>query len=739
MAIEFAGWLYNNAGTAISGATVELFPRNTTTTSSESTTTSSTGYFSMTESTEGRYDVRITSGSSVRFIKYDTSMQFQEMEAHEVHFRGPDNAFTTDLVGSNVAANRVLTIPLITGSDTLATLGLAATFSAIMTHSADIIIQDASDLALGTGSDALLRWSTGDADNHSLVVALGNSNQGLHVTDVAAVATDWALAATTHPNVYIHSNTTPASDYLRLGDHDGTTAYIDVVGGTTLAFEVAGTTEMSMTASALDISGLALTNDDDDEIRMGTGGDWSLLWSDADADNHAAVIAIGDSSQALHITDYSARATDWNIAATTHPNLYIHSNTTPATDFLRLGDHDGTTAYIDVVGGTTLALEIAGNTELTVTASGLNVPANSDILFTGSTGTNDINLTDSLADALSIVRGSTDMVVFDSNTPRITITPTVTITGLLSVDDTTESTSTTTGSIHTDGGLGIVGDFYAGDDVFLTSGAVFNWNSGDVTLTHASGKLTFGGDGAVELDFNNHEMTNVDIDGGAIDGTAIGAASHSTVKGTTIDATTDFTIGDTVITDGVLTDDSGLSIAADADFGTHNVTTGGILKVDVDGSGANAAGSVTLGAGNDAGMWYDGTDLLINPRAVGSGAARVLSGLTLANAADDANSRVPMTVTNTQGVSGSATTIAATGGRGGLAMVYGHDETNAGIRFVSLILVGRTAGTVIADLDVFGSPPARSYTVAAAGDLQLAMGSGTSDINVWFLAGMNPQ
>ena len=75
MAIEFAGWLYNNAGTAISGATVELFPRNTTTTSSESTTTSSTGYFSMTESTEGRYDVRITSGSSVRFIKYDTSMQ----------------------------------------------------------------------------------------------------------------------------------------------------------------------------------------------------------------------------------------------------------------------------------------------------------------------------------------------------------------------------------------------------------------------------------------------------------------------------------------------------------------------------------------------------------------------------------------------------------------------------------------------------------------------------------------
>tara|TARA_R100000501_G_C2624942_1_gene118300 strand:+ start:926 stop:2020 length:1095 start_codon:yes stop_codon:yes gene_type:complete len=95
----------------------------------------------------------------------------------------------------------------------------------------------------------------------------------------------------------------------------------------------------------------------------------------------------------------------------------------------------------------------------------------------------------------------------------------------------------------------IAGDVSVGDDLFLTSsGSIINWNSGDVTLTHASGKLTFGGDGAVELDFNNHEMTNVDIDSGAIDGTAIGAASHTTIKGTTIDATTDFTIGGLVIT-----------------------------------------------------------------------------------------------------------------------------------------------------------------------------------------------
>src|SRR3990167_8264372 len=55
-------------------------------------------------------------------------------------------------------------------------------------------------------------------------------------------------------------------------------------------------------------------------------------------------------------------------------------------------------------------------------------------------------------------------------------------------------------------------------DLFLASGSVVNWAAGDVTLTHTAGKLTFGGDGAEELDFNNHEMTNVDINSGTING-----------------------------------------------------------------------------------------------------------------------------------------------------------------------------------------------------------------------------
>jgi len=164
---------------------------------------------------------------------------------------------------------------------------------------------------------------------------------------------------------------------------------------------------------------------------FGIGNDVSMRWSLGDPSNHSFVIGIGDTSQQIHITDLGAIATDWARCAGTHPEVAIHSNTTPATDYLAIGNHDGTTASWDVVGGTTFEMKIAGNVELSVTASGLNVPANSDILFTGTTGTNDINLVDCIADALSIVRGSTDFMVFNTSTPRLTITPVTTITGLI--------------------------------------------------------------------------------------------------------------------------------------------------------------------------------------------------------------------------------------------------------------------------------------------------------------------
>lgn len=115
---------------------------------------------------------------------------------------------------------------------------------------------DAVDLGFGDSTDAIVRWSTGDASDHSLVVGLGDTSQMLHITDKAAVASDWAVTSPTHPTLYVHSNTTPTTDYLLIGTHSGTSANIDVVGGTTLFVKAAGNEIADFVQTASAVNGL---------------------------------------------------------------------------------------------------------------------------------------------------------------------------------------------------------------------------------------------------------------------------------------------------------------------------------------------------------------------------------------------------------------------------------------------------------------------------------------------------
>ena len=104
------------------------------------------------------------------------------------------------------------------------------------------------------------------------------------------------------------------------------------------------------------------------------------------------------------------------------------------------------------------------------------------------TGAPTINRTQTLQDV-------TDTFVYRASTDTLTnkTFDALTVNGVLSNDDATESTSTVTGSIHTDGGLGVFGDIYAGDDIFLTSGAVLDFDSSNVTITHSATTLTLDG------------------------------------------------------------------------------------------------------------------------------------------------------------------------------------------------------------------------------------------------------
>ena len=69
-----------------------------------------------------------------------------------------------------------------------------------------------------------------------------------------------------------------------------------------------------------------------------------------DASNPTFGIVVDDASHAMHICEAADAETDWNVSAATHPSVYIHSATTPATEYILMYT-DATTAYITVDGG----------------------------------------------------------------------------------------------------------------------------------------------------------------------------------------------------------------------------------------------------------------------------------------------------------------------------------------------------------------------------------------------------
>ena len=63
----------------------------------------------------------------------------------------------------------------------------------------------------------------------TLGIATDTDTKQVHVCDIADAGTDWALSASSHPDLYIHSATTPATNYIRMY-HDGTTGNINPGG-----------------------------------------------------------------------------------------------------------------------------------------------------------------------------------------------------------------------------------------------------------------------------------------------------------------------------------------------------------------------------------------------------------------------------------------------------------------------------------------------------------------------------
>ena len=115
-------------------------------------------------------------------------------------------------------------------------------------------------------------------------------------------------------------------------------------------------------------------------------------------------------------------------------------------------------------------------------------------MSTGTSGVYDITLNDNQADALSIVRGTTEMMVFTSTTasPLITITPATTITGLL----------TANGSVA-------VGN---GDYVGITSNELLTFNTAGTIVASGISAFHVGGTAADQVTPDLLIVGDADVD-----------------------------------------------------------------------------------------------------------------------------------------------------------------------------------------------------------------------------------
>ena len=445
----------------------------------------------------------------------------------------------------------------------------------VITHTANTLTFTGGTIALGTATatGGLTGNVTGDLTGNVTGNVSGNAGTVTwadEATDTScfigfATASSGSLAPKTNTNMTFNSSTgvaTFASTVLTTTDINGGTVDGTIIGGASAAAgtftTIAGTT---ITASL----GFALGDGDyvgvtsNEILTFATAGTITVSGADfliADGNGllvgHTAQIAAGEVTSEAQIlgtteTDASLVIGLWSATDALSPqlkflkngNAAIGSNTIVA-DNEELGKVQAYGA--DGVDNDTLIAEIAFNVDDAAPSAG--AIAGEIILATSTTA-------GTLTTALTV--NATQQVI-------------ASVGFMPDADD---------GAYLGQSGTGF-------SDLFLASGAVINWAAGDVTLTHAAGKLTFGGDGAVEIDFNNHEMTNVDINSGAIDGTTIGAASASSIIGTTIDATTDFTIGGTVITDATITDDGTLTINATTavSFSDKNITNVGDIALD---------------------------------------------------------------------------------------------------------------------------------------------------------------
>ena len=464
--LTFAGFLYDDAGDAINGATINLYEKNGTSTSVANTTTNSSGYWTISHTPgsgeAGEYDVQITSGASKRRIKFDDAVQLASLDAETL----------------SVRANE----------------GAAAAYY----------------MFADEGEDAGDRWKVNVADGG--VMTFGN--------DIASQDT-YETHLTITPNSTVASSTVAIAGHATVGGNITVTGEVD---GATLDLSSSADIAGDLVLSGGADGALQFTNAGENSIKIPDNQGSALIIEEAD--NAYMTFVTTDSSEAVSIAKTLTLSTV--AAAGTDTDKFLVLDSSGNVDY-RTGSQVLSDIGAGTGGMTSFQLEDDDGTEVTISNAkevkiiGSGVTTNWTDTDNGTDGDPyDLTITVDAAQtgitsvynaSLKVGRDADNLVDFATTDNKI----------ILRVEgvDEVELVQNALSPVTSDGvALGTGSLMWS--DLFLASASVINFNNGDVTLTHASNTVTLAGGNLALTD------ASVQLDSGPSDETVSGVTASFT-------------------------------------------------------------------------------------------------------------------------------------------------------------------------------------------------------------------
>ena len=536
-AINFAGFLYDDSGDAVSGATINLYDKNTSTTSRANTTTNSSGYWNIAHTTAGEFDIQITSGSSKRRIKFDDKIHLSEVDTEVLNVRGNEGAAAPmywfadegDDAGDrwlfNAAAGGVFTMGndlntqgtyvahvTITPNATVAnstfavagnvTVGNALTVTGTTTLNGNLVLGDAAADTLTVGATlqgaSPLTFEGGTADGHETTFAITDPTADRTITFPNLSGT---VQLSGNP---ISGTTIDASTDFTIGD----TVITDGVVTDSTGLQLAANLDINGT---VDISGdLTLSAGGDGALVFGTAGENSIKIPD----NQASALIIEEANNAYmtFVSSNSSEKITFAKALDIDADVQIDAAVTVGVDDT---GHD-----VKFFGASSGAYFIYDQSEDQVEIRGAAADATTS---TGklllSTALTDINANDVIGKVsfqAPLEAGGTDAITVAASIEAVaqgTFSASVNATDIIFKTGHSEA-ATEKFRITSQGELGIGGATYGSSGDVLTSGgagAAPSWaapTTGDITGVTAGDGLSGGGSsGGVTVTLDLNELT----------------------------------------------------------------------------------------------------------------------------------------------------------------------------------------------------------------------------------------